>query len=483
MRVAIIGGGPAGLMSADQLERRGRGDVEAVLFEAADRLGGKLQTRTFAAAPMLYEAGIAECYDYEAIGPDPLKALVRELGLDIRPTHGASVVIDGTIIDGDHEIGARLGEPARRAIAAFRERATSMVPPSAWHRGFRPGDDLHPWAGRSFDDILEEEIPDAAARRYLAVTAHSDLATDPHLANGLVGVRNVLKSVPGYGAQYTIGGGMGMLARALAGRLTRTRMELGARVVRISRTADGYELRTRRGGIDADERFDALVLALPYNQLYTIDVADDGLRRAIRRHAAHYDVPGHYLRVSMLFDRPFWRSAFASAAQSWVMLDAFGGCCVYDEGATHDDTGGCGALGWLLAGIEALLLSNADDRTIASRVIESLPAGLAAAARRHRVETRIHRWVGGVSGQPGGYVLRDPQSAHRPEPAAHPRVVVAGDYLFDSTLNGVLRSARIATDLLFDAADADGRPFRGRPSMLTIPRPARRPMAPAAAAS
>ena len=48
---------------------------------------------------------------------------------------------------------------------------------------------------------------------------------------------------------------------------------------------------------------------------------------------------------------------------SWVMLDAFGGCCVYDESLSHG-ADRYGVLGWLLAGADALSLCNADDRTL-----------------------------------------------------------------------------------------------------------------------
>ena len=66
------------------------------------------------------------------------------------------------------------------------------------------------------------------------------------------------------------------------------------------------------------------------------------------------------------------------------------------------------------------------------------------------IEGKVHRWAGAVSGQPGGCPLRDTITAHQPEPLEHPGLVVVGDYLFDSTLNGVLRSAEIATDVLRD---------------------------------
>jgi hypothetical protein len=176
-------------------------------------------------------------------------------------------------------------------------------------------------------------------------------------------------------------------------------------------------------------------------------VTNERLRRAMTAHVAHYDSPGHYLRVSMLFRKPFWRCLLKG---SWFLLDAFGGCCVYDESARRN-TGGCGVLGWLLAGADALWLCNADERDLVERTLEALPIDLRIAARQQLLEVQVHRWAGAISGQPGGFTLLDPQVAHRPEPVDHPRLVVVGDYLFDSTLNGVFRSARIATGLLAEA--------------------------------
>ena len=37
---------------------------------------------------------------------------------------------------------------------------------------------------------------------------------------------------------------------------------------------------------------------------------------------------------------------------------------------------------------------------------------------------------------------------HRPEPKEHPGLVLVGDYLFDSTLNGLLDSSDAATDII-----------------------------------
>ncbi len=62
--VAIIGGGPAGLFTSSILETT-CGDVcNTTIFEASDRVGGKVVTCSFRSVPILYEAGVAEFYDY-----------------------------------------------------------------------------------------------------------------------------------------------------------------------------------------------------------------------------------------------------------------------------------------------------------------------------------------------------------------------------------------------------------------------------------
>ena len=71
--LAIVGGGPGGLMSAWYLKKK-LGDLcRVTIYEASDRVGGKILSRKFDAAPALYEAGVAEIYDYSMTGPDPLR--------------------------------------------------------------------------------------------------------------------------------------------------------------------------------------------------------------------------------------------------------------------------------------------------------------------------------------------------------------------------------------------------------------------------
>ncbi|MGH9767700.1 MAG: FAD-dependent oxidoreductase [Blastocatellia bacterium] len=82
-RIAIIGGGPGGLMTAYLVERKYGDLCRVTLFEATDRIGGKILTLRFDSDPVTYEAGVAEVYDYKALGADPLRRLVIEFNAPV----------------------------------------------------------------------------------------------------------------------------------------------------------------------------------------------------------------------------------------------------------------------------------------------------------------------------------------------------------------------------------------------------------------
>src|SRR5258708_22977321 len=144
-----------------------------------------------------------------------------------------------------------------------------------------------------------------------------------------------------------------------------------------------------------------------------------------------------------MFDEPLWGERMPGA---WFMSEAFGGCCVYNEGARHD-VGRHGVLNWLIAGSDALAFANLCDQELIDAALKSLPASLGN-ARDHFLEGKTHRRLSSVSALPVGLPAPDVMTNHRPEPKQHPGLVVVGDYLFDSTLNGLLDSSDAATDII-----------------------------------
>ena len=190
-------------------------------------------------------------------------------------------------------------------------------------------------------------------------------------------------------------------------------------------------------------------MCLPHSWLATMGWDGEQLRKSMVKHVAYFDRPAHYLRVSILFDEPFWGEKIPGA---WFMSEAFGGCCVYNEGARHD-VGKHGVLNWLIAGSDALAFANLSDQELIDAALKSLPASLGD-AREHFMEGKTYRWLSSVNALPGGLPARDVMTNHRPEPKQHPGLVVVGDYLFDSTLNGLLDSSDAATDIIRHRDDA-----------------------------
>ncbi len=444
LRVAIIGGGPGGLLTAYRLQQRCDVPFVATIYEASPRLGGKILTSRFASAPVEYEAGAAELYDYSRTGDDPLRRLIEDLGLSVHPMAGSAVILDDRVIGDLHDTRRQLGEEAWSALCQFDVEAKAWMTPRAFYEADWTEGPQDPKSTESFESLLAR-VPNAAARRYLSCLVHSDLATEPHWTSASYGVQNYLMNDPDYLQLYTIEGGIERLPRALAERLSAT-IRLNEPVVGVERLGDGALcLDSRRNGDIVSAVYDFVVTALPNDWLPAIDWRGELLADAMHRHHVHYDHPAHYLRISILFREPFWRECVQG---SYFMLDAFGGCCLYDESARNDHAS-AGVLGWLLAGDAAMAYSNLSDDTLVRVALDTLPSFLRH-GRSLAVEGKVHRWIGAVNGLPGGVPALDLETRHMPEPAEHRNLFVVGDYLFDATLNGVFDSADYVAEWLVE---------------------------------
>ena len=443
LKLAIIGGGPGGLFAAWHLESKVGTAFDITIYEASERLGGKIVTNTFAGVGH-YEAGVAEIYDYSSIGPDPLRNLIEgDLGLKILHISGGACVLDNTVIADVDALAGVFSSAARDAARDFRTKCKTRMTRAAYYKSSPTADNAHPWSGVPAGELLAREVPDADARRYLRVMTHSDISAPLHQTDGLNLMKNVLMDVPGYIDVYSVTGGNEEIVHRLNDELD-ANVVTGAAVRRVSaKPAGGFTLSFAQGSGRADVEADLVILALPMIALSLVEFSPPALAGTMARHVGHFDRPGHYLRVTILFERPFWRSHIDGA---WWMLDAFGGCCVYDEGARHD-FGAMGALGFLIAGNGATEFGNLSDDKLIDLCLQSLPPQFGD-ARALYVEGKVHRWMGSVNALPGGRPARNLAQNHQPEPETTRGLFLVGDYLFDSTLNGVLDSADAATDAL-----------------------------------
>ena len=441
--LAIVGGGPGGLMSAWYLKRK-LGDLcRVTIFEASDRLGGKILTRKFDKAPAMYEAGVAEIYDYSMTGPDPLRELIQHFGLQTIPMDAAQVQLDSELLNDVPDMRRKYGPKTADAIEAFRRKCTDLVSPIEYYEGVGAHDNEHPWAHLTAEEVLDREVDDATAKHFLKVMARSDIATESHNTNGLNALKNFVMDVDGYIGLYSIQNGNEQLIECLQSEVDAD-IQLNHRILKVGKTAAGrYRLNMMNGKGPEARDFDLVLVCLPHSWLATMGWEGEDLRKSMVKHIAYFDRPAHYLRISLLFDEPFWGAKIPGA---WFMSEAFGGCCVYNEGARHD-VGKHGVLNFLIAGSDALAFANLSEQELIEAALKSLPSSLGD-ARAFFMEGKVHRWLSSVNALPGGLPVRDVMTNHRPEPKQHPGLVVVGDYLFDSTLNGLLDSSDAATDII-----------------------------------
>jgi len=430
-------------MSAWYLKRK-LGDLcRVTIFEASDRLGGKILTRKFDKAPAMYEAGVAEIYDYSMTGPDPLRELIQHFGLQTIPMDAAQVQLDSELLNDVPDMRRKYGPKTADAIEAFRRKCTELVSPIEYYEGVGAHDNEHPWAHLTAEEVLDREVDDATAKRFFKVMARSDIATESHNTNGLNALKNFVMDVDGYIGLYSIQNGNEQLIECLQSEVDAD-IQLNHRILKVGKTAAGrYRLNMMNGKGPEARDFDLVLVCLPHSWLATMGWEGEDLRRSMVKHIAYFDRPAHYLRISLLFDEPFWGDKIPGA---WFMSEAFGGCCVYNEGARHD-VGKHGVLNFLIAGSDALAFANLGEQELIEAALKSLPSSLGD-ARAFFMEGKVHRWLSSVNALPGGLPVRDVMTNHRPEPKQHPGLVVVGDYLFDSTLNGLLDSSDAATDII-----------------------------------
>ncbi len=448
--IGIIGGGPGGLFTAYRLEQLCSTPLNISIFESSNRLGGKLLTEQFSAKGVQYEAGAAEFYDYSLVDEDPLRELIEHFGLQTQSMGGTSIVQDNKILGTIEGLHDRLGEAALREFIRFNDRAKTEVSPRQFYDGTSTS---HVNSG---DTSLQEERFSVSldclsnkTKKYIQQHIHSDLAAEPFQTSHRYGLDNYLMNDPAYMQLYSITGGNDLLVHALACRLS-ANIRLNTKVTTVKKgKQNALELSWETDEGRQNEEFDAVVVALPIEPLKKLVFPDSRLASAMHNHITHHDHPADYLRISVLFEKPFWKSWLHD---SYCMLDAFDGCCLYDESSRIPEARH-GVLGWLLGGAAAQKMAEHSDEELISAAINSLPSHRDE-AKELFCEAKIHRWLGAVSAQPGGFQQRGADARHCPDAGTCPNLLVVGDYLFDSTLNGVLDSADYAAGWITTMAAA-----------------------------
>lgn len=252
-RVAVVGGGIAGLSAAHWLERRHPG-VSVQVYEGSDRIGGKLRLDTVGDVTLDVGAEAMLARRPEAVD------LCGQLGLDVvHPvTTQASIWTRGAL------------RPLPRTIMGIPTDVTEAVEsgiltqaPDA-HAVPLPTEDVSVAEyvrARAGDEVLERLVEPLLGGVY---AGHADLlslaaAGEQLKLLGPDPLATAARVTPTEGPVFAgLIGGVGQLPEAVASRL-RTEVRLGVVVRGIARDGAEWVLSTSRG----DERHDAVILATP----------------------------------------------------------------------------------------------------------------------------------------------------------------------------------------------------------------------------
>lgn len=251
----IVGAGLTGLSLAYELKKAG---IDALLLEAAPRVGGRIQTITFA------DGATAEGHMEEYFGRSPAVKLLRELELPlIEDVAHSSVRIDG-------KIHPYRGEGARDEYLAgifdARERAAFLAwNTKAWdlytklHASHYEGKPLPPELARlmrvSFADFVKQAKLPKRVSEWIRVTVEPEMAIEWDKISALDGIDEVrlfLDTPEGFGEMnYHVAGGNTRFVEALCARLSPEQVMTQARVTAIEQTASGVKLRV----LEKDRRY------------------------------------------------------------------------------------------------------------------------------------------------------------------------------------------------------------------------------------
>jgi oxygen-dependent protoporphyrinogen oxidase len=400
-RIAIVGGGIAGVTAAWQLARLANAgaDVEAVLFEASSRLGGIVET--------VRESGfVIECGPDAWVTEKPwARELAEELGLggEIIASNDATrktyVLVDGELVampDGmrmmvpsDLEALERSSLFSTDAKAAYRDE----VKRAAELKGAAPDQDenVAEFVRRHFGAEVLEKIGapllsgvfggDVAKLSVRSVMAPF-VAMEREHGSLIVALRERVKKAGSAPIFTTLRRGTGALIDAMVAEIPKDWVGLEARVLSVRRAEAGWTIATASGW----ESFDGLMLATPVDvSRRLIAEADPVADELMTMDASSAVVAG--FGFTEVFDLPpgFGFLVPPGPSESSLLAGTF-----VDQKFEGRVPEGCGLLRGFFGGAAADKLLNASDEEIAALALRELAAILGPLPPP--VTTVVRRW-------------------------------------------------------------------------------------------
>lgn len=310
-RVAIVGGGMAGMACARILDKRG---VSFTLYEASNRIGGRMYTNDSG----YWSAGQVSEWGGELIdsGHKRMQKLAVEYGLvlDDLPTFQPAGSEEVYHVGGGYY-------PKHDADRDFRAMF-SVVEADEAAAGYPTLYNDYTAAGRALDRMSVREwiasrVPGGHGSplgKVLDVAYAIEYGADTHLQSAL-NLLYLLAYQPrpiafaSFGEsdeRYHIHGGNQQLPKAIAQSLPSGAVQKGYKLVKLKRTAAGRTKCTFEvDGATCEETFDYVVLCLPFAVLDNVDYAEAGFD-ALKVRAIRELGRGHSAKLQLQFNQRTW---------------------------------------------------------------------------------------------------------------------------------------------------------------------------------
>lgn len=267
-RIAVVGAGISGLAAAYYLRRAGLG---AEVFEASQRLGGRVKTSTEFFPGSVCEVG-GEFIDSNH---KDIRRLAADLGLELTDIKGGreSRYERTFLVEGRRISEIELARAMSQMLQEL-ERLDSVALP---FRGIRS-----PSAARrdhvSLSEFIERQHCDKWLKSLLQTvyTAEFGLDTGAQSSLNALGIIQVSRNGKAsyYGdsdERFKIRGGNQQLAVELAKRLS-GQVKFGWKLDRLTEGTHGYELELQSEGKAARKKFDYVIVAAPFSVLRKIEL-------------------------------------------------------------------------------------------------------------------------------------------------------------------------------------------------------------------
>lgn len=488
--VAVVGGGPAGMVAALRLAQR-LPDASIVLLEQQPRLGGKIVTERI-------DGFVLEGGPEALVSAKPAAgALIRELGLEaamtapVAGTAGTAVRIGNRLRplpEGMTGLLPRRFLPiARSPIVSWRGKLRMALEPLLPDRRAESDETVAAFFSRrigreGYERLvapLVESIWSGDGEKLSLQAAFPQLrqAEREHgsLTRAALAANRASGAAPAGPGLVAPGGGLGDLAAALAERLRESgvRIETGAMVESVAPDAGGWRIAVAGSGAI---RADAVVLAVPAHAAARLVAGfDPGLAESLAAipHASTATVTLGFREADL--DRPLRGHGYVSRRQPGVPATA--GTWVSRKWAGRAPTG---------FALVRLSLGNLDRDALDSAPDEDLVALARAELRRvagiaaEPVLARVFRWPDATPQATLGHLDRVAaiEARRRRLPGLTlASAGLAGTGLADAIAAGE-RAAGLVGDVLAGGQDTTGPAPKGRPEPFPTLSDVRQPNAP-----